>query len=256
VKNGLINIEDEEIKIQPHDPTQIHLYQIPVDYTPGVEPKKILKFLSEVLKPDDIPVFQEILGNLLYRDIRFHRGVMAYGSGRNGKSVAMDLIEAFLGQINCVSIPLHALQYDKFAVANLFGKLVNKCSELSPEELRHTEKIKALISGDPVSGEFKNKDRFEFRPKAKMIFCCNTLPEIKDLSYAFWERWILLDFPNKFEKDDPKTDPYIIKKITTPEELSGLLNWALVGLKRIIKKPASKLAQKMRAMLFKRAASK
>jgi hypothetical protein len=34
--------------------------------------------------------------------------------------------------------------------------------------------------------------------------------------------------------DDPKTDPYLVDKLTTEEELQGLLNWALEGLERLL----------------------
>jgi hypothetical protein len=46
---------------------------------------------------------------------------------------------------------------------------------------------------------------------------------------------VLIHFKNEFKPDDPKTDPNILEKIITEEELSGLLNLALDGLKRILK---------------------
>jgi putative DNA primase/helicase len=70
---------------------------------------------------------------------------------------------------------------------------------------------------------------------------------VYDLSRGFWERWILLDFPYYFadkylfdktlEKDRVNwkiKDDDILNKITTQEELSGLLNKFLDGLDRLI----------------------
>jgi len=45
----------------------------------------------------------------------------------------------------------------------------------------------------------------------------------------------VIDFPNKFDTDNPKTDPELIYKLITPEELSGLLNESLKELKILLK---------------------
>jgi putative DNA primase/helicase len=65
-----------------------------------------------------------------------------------------------------------------------------------------------------------------------MIFSCNTIPVSEDDTYAYFRRWTLIDFPNKFEgKSDNKN---LINEITTNEEISGILNETLKGLKRLI----------------------
>jgi len=43
----------------------------------------------------------------------------------------------------------------------------------------------------------------------------------------------MLDFPNRFPEHDPKTDKFLGKKLQN--ELPGILNWALEGLKRLLK---------------------
>jgi putative DNA primase/helicase len=48
---------------------------------------------------------------------------------------------------------------------------------------------------------------------------------------AYYGRWLLIPFENQV--DEKEQDKTLAKKITTKEELSGLLNWALVGLKRL-----------------------
>ena len=81
---------------------------------------------------------------------------------------------------------------------------------------------------------------------AKMIFLANELPRTRDNSIGFFDRWIWLDFkfrfylPQQYENLTEKTtydkraDTDLIKKLTTPEELSGLLNWSLDGLHRLL----------------------
>lgn len=45
-----------------------------------------------------------------------------------------------------------------------------------------------------------------------------------------------MNFPNEFTPD--KADPHLLKKLTTPEELSGFFNWALEGLRRLFENRA------------------
>jgi phage/plasmid-associated DNA primase len=69
---------------------------------------------------------------------------------------------------------------------------------------------------------------------------------VYDLSKGFWDRWILLDYPytfvpqEEYDKVEDRTmlkirDDDIISKITTEEELSGLLNESLKALDNLNK---------------------
>jgi putative DNA primase/helicase len=96
-----------------------------------------------------------------------------------------------------------------------------------------------------ASRKFLNK--VSFINHAKMIFCTNELPWVYDNSFAFYERWVMLNFPYTFlpkheiekmkdVRNVKEADNEIIDKITTDEELSGLLNWSLEGLKRLLER--------------------
>src|SRR5208283_4253568 len=88
-----------------------------------------------------------------------------------------------------------------------------------------------LTSGfDLRDWENKYQDPFTFKNTAKLIFSANAIPEGKK-DRAYYRRWILIRFPNNFEGEN--TDKSLITKLLTPEELSGFLNLALDGLKRV-----------------------
>lgn len=53
VKNCLIDIRTG--KTMPHDSSHQSLVQLPVDYNPKANPRKIMDFLYNVLQPSDIP---------------------------------------------------------------------------------------------------------------------------------------------------------------------------------------------------------
>ena len=83
-----------------------------------------------------------------------------------------------------------------------------------------------------MSVERKGRDPFEFTPFAKLIFSCNEIPELPDNTFATWRRLILLEFENIFEEN---RDVNLIDKLTTDEEISGLLNLALQNLRQLIR---------------------
>lgn len=80
--------------------------------------------------------------------------------------------------------------------------------------------------GSLVGAEKKFKSHFTFTNRAKMVFACNTIPAAQDGDEAFYDRWIIIPFPRQFTEGG-EADRGLLRKLTTPEELSGLLNLAL-----------------------------
>jgi len=230
LKNGLFNLETWDL--QPHDPDKLFTYQLPVEYNPDAKCPKIYKFFSEVLNEDNIPLMQEIFGYCLWVDYPSHKTFWLLGLGRNGKGVTLNLLSSMLGKENVTNIPLRKLEYGRFALYNLYGKLANIMSEPDPRKMEKSTVLKMLTGGDLISAEKKNvQNEINFTNYAKMIIAANQIPEIVDTTIAFWERVITIKYPNFF--GDDKADKNLIEKLTTPEELSGLLNWSLDGLKRL-----------------------
>jgi putative DNA primase/helicase len=90
-----------------------------------------------------------------------------------------------------------------------------------------------MAAGDAVTAEHKFAQPFNFRNYAKLIFSANLIPESDDKTDAFYRRWVIINFDNRFI--DGKEDAALTQKLTTPEELSGLLNLALTGLHGLIR---------------------
>ena len=232
LENGLLNTQT--LQMEDFTPEYIHITKIPVTYNPEATCPQIQKFLHEILNECDIPLIQEMFGYCLYKQYPIHRAFMLLGSGANGKSTLINLLVQFIGKPNCVSPSLQSLLYNRFASAQLFGKLVNACADISAKKLVNTGEFKKLCGRDMLDGEIKHKDHFQFYNHAKLIYSANQLPYTDDHTDAFFRRWIIIDFPNQFLDSDPDTDPEILDKITSPDEMSGLLNWALEGLQRVL----------------------
>lgn len=228
--NGVL--DTKTLKIIGHSPDYIFFNKIPINYLSSADCPRIKKFISEIVTEEDTSILQEIAGFLLYKNYFIHKAIMFVGSGANGKSTFINLLKIFLGEENCVSVPLHHLEEDKFALASLYSKLANLFADLPSRALRNTSIFKMLVGEDLIPAEKKFKDKFFFVNYAKQLFSCNQVPKSPDDSDAFFRRWVILNFPNQFLNS--KADKNLLQRLTTPEELSGFLNFALDGLKRLI----------------------
>jgi len=176
-------------------------------------------------------LLQEMWGYCVTKDYKYHKAFMLYGSGKNGKSTLIELLKGFLGERNYSSVSLHDLCYKRFAKAKLYGKLANLHADIPSKKLIETGNFKMLTGEDTLWADVKHKEGFDFRNHAKLIFSANELPRTRDTTLAFFRRWIIIEFPNIFTGEDE--DPTLPDSIMTEEEMSGLLNWALEGLKRL-----------------------
>jgi putative DNA primase/helicase len=231
LQNGLLNIETGEFT--EHSPNNLSLVQLPITYDLNAKCPNILEFLGQVLHPQDVFTAFQIFGYCLYKNTKYEKAVMLFGTGSNGKGVFIKLIESLVGLDNTSHVPLQDLDKDKYGSADLYGKLVNTFADLKAERLSMTGMFKTLVSGDTIRAQRKYGQPFSFRNYAKLIFSANKIPESDDKTYAYYKRWLILCFENEFKED--KRDPDLIGKLTTPEELSGMLNLALMGLRQLHK---------------------
>lgn len=250
VENGLLDWMSDPPQLLPHDPRYLASIRIPVRYDPDAACPAIDQFFADVLPDDCIDLAYELFGYCLIPDTNFQKAFMMLGDGANGKSKFLALLQAFVGRSNCSAESLQDLGENRFRAANLVGKLVNIFSDLPARMLEDTAIFKTLVSGDSLSAERKGEQAFEFTNYARMVFSANKLPPTKDLSHGFFRRWCIIRFPNSFPEGSPKRDPAILSKITTQQELSGLLNKAIIGLVRLFSqrefsKPASVEAEVM-----------
>jgi len=194
-----------------------------------------LEWLARRLCPKTLKAFKdwvgdkwvllfEIIGYTLYPKYDLHKAVMIVGEGRNGKSTYLRLLKDILGSWNVSSIKLQDLCDDskRFVVANLYRKLANIYADLPSEALRNTGTFKVLTGEDAITADRKFRDPITFVNYAKLIFSTNQLPVVKDMSLAFWRRWIVIEFPNQFP-----INPRFYEETFTEEEIEGAI---IVGL--------------------------
>jgi len=233
LKNGVYDL-DRDILL-PHSHDYGFINQLPINYDKDAKCPKIQNFFTEIFPgsyKDYIKVVQEMFGMTLYRDYFIHCAFILYGRGRNGKGVTVNLLCNMLGNKNFSTRQLHELLENRFAKADLYGRMANISAEISSRELEDTANFKALTGGEPVTAERKYLGSFNFINYATLIFNANRIPKTRDKSFAFYQRWKIIVFSQTFPRGEKRTIANLDKKLSTPEELSGLFNWALEGLKR------------------------
>ncbi|MCD6162121.1 MAG: toprim domain-containing protein [candidate division Zixibacteria bacterium] len=231
IENGLLNIKTREFK--PHTPEYYSMAQVGIRYDPEAECPAFDQFLLDILPETvDRMRIEDLFGYCLIRDYRIQKWFMFHGQGANGKGTLLEVLKKFLGSHNVSGVELQRLD-DPFLPAELYGKLANIVGDLSSKELYQTGRLKSLSSGtDVIQAQKKYGQPFTFINHAKLIYAANELPKTKDQTLAFWRRVCLLEFRQTFV--GKKDDRHMVEKLTTEEELSGILNHALAGVERII----------------------
>jgi len=251
ILNGILNIKEQ--KLSNHTPDNISKVLVPVRYTKPLHEIKedtIFSDIEENLK--DTTFYQyltrsftihgifrrknfetilEIMASILIKKQIDQRAFIFLGGGENGKSVLLDYIESILGRGtgNVSHIPLHELSDDKFMSAELDGACVNIFSDLEENELKHTGKIKGIISGEGIKVQAKYGQPFDLFPFAKLLFSCNRFPKVYDQSQGFFRRWIIIKWERSFE-GDPERVPDLLAKLTNNQEEKNLVFSCLIPL--------------------------
>ena len=231
VENGLLDLETRELRdLRPEDHA---LFRVAAPFDPDAECPRFREFVGDVVRPDDIPTLQEYAGyTLLHWAQPYKRALLLLGPQDSGKSTFLSVVRALLGgRENVSSENLNSLVNERFGKANLHGKVANITNELETRKLESVGLFKTLTGGgDPISAEFKNKDKFEFVPAAKQLFAANRVPPTQDADDAFYSRWLFVTFPESVPHGEQVRE--LDKQLLT-DERAGILNWMLDGYARL-----------------------
>lgn len=236
LKNGTFEIDLKGENIRPFDRTDFLTYQLPFEYDPNAKAPMFGKYLNRVL-PDieSQKVLAEFIGYLFIRNgskrAKLEKVLVLYGSGANGKSVFYEIIKAMLGRENVSSYSIEELT-DKsgYYRAEITNKILNYSSENSTK--LGTDKFKGMASGEEISVRSPYGRPFNTNQYAKFIINCNELPKDVEQTKAFFRRFIIIPFNVTIPENEQ--DPNLHTKIIE-NELAGVFNWALEGLRRLLK---------------------
>lgn len=228
VKNGMVNWKTGELL--PHSPKYFRLAQLDVMYNKDARSPVLNRFMDETFHPEDLPVIWEYMGVSILESTTAKKFMVYVGSGDNGKSVWLNTVRKVLGPDNISSATLSDLATNRFAKAQLLGKLANIAADISGGALDDIANIKELTGNDQTSADRKFQSQVNFVNKASLLFSCNVLPEAKAADDAYFRRLIIIECPNQVPEN--MQDKFLEAKLTTELSKSAWLNAAIDGLKR------------------------
>ena len=234
--NGMLNLDTKEL--EPHSKDFMSTIQHDYDYNKDDKCPKWEKVIAEICNNDQdrLDAIQEMFGYCLTTSVSLQKAFFLIGNGSNGKSLVLNVLEKVVHKNNCSNLELDELG-EGFRRISLYGKTVNIGSETKTNINGAENTFKKIVGGDTISGSYKGVDNLEFRPFAKMVFAMNDMPKSKDITHGFLRRIHFIEFPIKFVIGEPKhkNERRADVDLTLDDEISGIINWSLIGLDRVNK---------------------
>jgi P4 family phage/plasmid primase-like protien len=224
VTNGVVDLRTSELL--SHGKEFRNRWVCPVAWEPGSACPTWERFLDEATNDrSEVDFLQEWVGYCLIPGNPWERMVWLFGPSGTGKSTFLGRVANVLGN-GCVAV--RGEQFDSYTLASIASCRLAVCTELSSRVLKTTT-LKALVSGDPIQARHAYGRPFTVQFAGKFMFSTNELPPV-DQSVGLWRR--LAVFP--FERVVSEPDVHL-KETLDSEELPGILQWAVLGLRRLEK---------------------
>ena len=231
--NGTLDLRTKTLK--KHSPADFLMKIAPVDYDPSITPRDFLKFLDEVMEPEKRAYLQKILAYGLSGDTRYECMFIFYGATtRNGKGTLMEVFLKTLGEYGRTAMPsiLSSKKYVNSSgpsedLARLNGARVVSVSEPGKDMQLDASLAKQMTGNNIITARFLRELSFEYRAGFKLFIDTNHLPSISDSTLFDSDRIRIITFNRHFTEEERDID--LKAKLTTPENLSGFLNWIVDG---------------------------
>lgn len=231
VANGLLNVETRTL--HPHDPSFFNTVAVPFAYDPAAESPRWQAFLDDLWPndADSVAALQEFFGYVVSGRTDLHRILLLVGPTRAGKGVIARILKAMIGVGNCAGPTLASLGTN-FGLQPLIGKPLAIISDArlgGPNVHQVVERLLSISGEDHLTIDRKHREAWNGTLPTRFLIISNELPRFGDASGAIARRFVILSLTRSFLGCENT-------KLTTEllPELPGILNWALLGLERLV----------------------
>lgn len=233
VANGVLDLRTCEL-MRPTPSLRI-TKRCPVAFDPGAIAPILEAFIARITQSDPplAKFLQRLAGYMLTGEVNEQCFAFLYGLGRNGKTTYAELLFWLLGDY-AVVLPTATLMMGKRDpgacspdLMLLKGRRLALASELE-ETARFAEAaIKSMTGGDTMTARNPYGTFASWTPTHKLMIVGNHRPVISGGDYGIWRRVRLVPFNEVIS--DSECDSKLPEKLRA--EGSGVLNWALAGLR-------------------------
>lgn len=201
---------------------------------PPEEAKQYIEFMQEFYGVS-------IVGDEIVRGSRdLRRALLLYGVGGSGKTTLAETLKTMLGgDDHIVSSNLSGLG-SQFGLETFLGKRGYIADDgIDSGTKVDTKQFKKLVTGETITVDRKYQTAVNFRFQGPVIFTTNEIPSFSDNSDGTYGRMIAIETLHVFTAAEKRklgkiqnVQAFLKKK----KEFPGILNWALEGYDRIVKR--------------------
>jgi putative DNA primase/helicase len=234
VANGLLHLPSGELFPASANYFGLTASDVTFDSEAG-EPVQWLAFLDQLFGADREAhdTLQDWFGYALAPDTSQQKIFMIVGPRRGGKGTIGRVLTALLGRDSVIAPTLSGLQ-SNFGLAPLIGKSLAIISDArvggKSDQAVIAERLLSISGEDAITIDRKHQSAWTGRLPVRFMVLTNELPRIADNSNALAGRVIVLLLQHSFYGCE---DLGLAHRLAA--ETTGILNWALVGYRRLRK---------------------
>ena len=231
---GTIDLKSK--RIHPHNPNDYCTKITAV--RPSDKGKELfMNFLKNITCEDSElqEYLQLVVGMCAIGKVFCENLIIAYGTGKNGKSTFFNLLAQVLGDysgsLSAETLTSECRKNKSPEYAELCGKRLVISSELEDDTSLNTAIMKKLCSTDRIYAEKKYKAPFDFKPTHTLILCTNHLPRIYTSDNGTWRRIIIIPFHAVIENSTEMKNyaDYLFENAG-----EAVLSWIIEGAEKFI----------------------
>lgn len=223
-------------RLCPHDPSDRITRCAAVDYDAKAKAPEFCGVLNKALADkEERGYFHRTLGYCSTGSAREQAFFLIQGPGQDSKSTLLDACREALGTYGVAASPDTFLEQANANGSGPQPDLIKLSGDTRLAILSEPKRgakmneglLKSWTSGSPISARDLNAKPINFRPRAKLIFECNSFPVAKGDDDGIWRRIKPILFRRKVKNDEVDRD---LPDRMRANELPGILNWLVDGI--------------------------
>ena len=236
IQNGIYNLHTGEL--MKHDAGMLLSKIANASYMPEARSELFERFISEIFEDDQdrIRYVQKLFGYAMTGDNCEEQAYLFYGpKTRNGKSTLLETVAHMLGDYALNMSPDTLAQKPRDSrspsgdIARLDGCRFLHASEPPKRMLFDVALLKTLLGRDKITARHLHEREFEFVPRFVLFINTNYLPLVNDDTLFSSGRIKVVTFDRHFS--EAEQDRSLKRRLKTKDNLSGIFNWCLEGLR-------------------------
>ena len=243
--NGVVEINQEGCcELKQFSPDYHSRNRCNLIYDPKADcPRFKNELIAPILDQDDIGLLQTLFAQGIAGRNLTQSIFLMTGSGGSGKGTLANILELIVGPANCMQIRPGCIG-SRFETSSFIGKtqLTGKESQTSFFTSKGMGIMKSLVGDDALRVELKHSNETQMIQGTYNVFIVgNAVPVLEfesDDDISAWQRRLRWIKCKSYKPENPVDN---FANVLFEEEGSGILNWCLEGLAKLVTANSSRL---------------